>query len=276
MKATGRIDLSSWWDVVPFVIGMVHLPPLPGSPRWDGDLENVLAAAARDATVLVEAGFDAVLVENFGDAPFFPARVPPITVAAMTRAVGAVRSAVDVPVGVNVLRNDAESALAIAAATGARFIRVNVHSGSMWTDQGLLTGRAWNTLRLRRELLSEVAILADVHVKHGAPPPGVPFGEAAGDTWHRGLADALVVSGVGAGRPTDPVRVRDAAAAVPDAPLLIGSGVTPRTISSLPREIQGVIVGSSVMSEGRAGGRVEAARAGALIQAARSTPRDSG
>src|SRR5690606_17653797 len=115
---------------------------LPGAPRHTGSMEAVFDRARADATALAEAGFDGIIVENFMDSPFHPGPVPPVTVAAMTSAVGAVREVTDLPVGVNVLRNDGAAALAIAAVTGALFVRINVHAGSMWTDQGLIEGRA--------------------------------------------------------------------------------------------------------------------------------------
>ncbi|MBM4131102.1 phosphorybosylanthranilate isomerase, partial [bacterium] len=131
---------------------MIHLAPLPGSPRWGGDLGAVAAAALRDARALREGGVEVLLLENFQDAPFHPGAVPPVTVAAMTALAAAIRNdAPDCPLGINVLRNDAEAALAVAVAVGAAFIRVNVHAGAAVTDQGLLEGRAWRTLRLRRE-----------------------------------------------------------------------------------------------------------------------------
>ena len=153
------------------VVGMVHLLPLPGAPGWGGPLGKVVARAVEEARILSEEGMDGVMVENYGDIPFHPGAVPPETVAAMAVVVRAVMEAVEVPVGVNVLRNDAHGALAVAAATGARFIRVNVHTGAMWTDQGLIQGRAHETLRLRRTLAPGVAILADVLVKHSTLPP---------------------------------------------------------------------------------------------------------
>ena len=97
-------------------------------------------------------GLAVLSVENFGDAPFDIGPVGPETVAAMTLAVDAVRRVVSVPVGVNVLRNDPSSALAIAVATGASFIRVNVHHGAMVADEGILEGRASETLRARTAL----------------------------------------------------------------------------------------------------------------------------
>ncbi|MCA1789526.1 MAG: BtpA/SgcQ family protein, partial [Thioalkalivibrio sp.] len=156
-----RRMIDNLWSGSPVLIGMVHLPALPGAPRWAGTVEDVLDRAVADAAALAKAGFHGVIVENYMDAPFHPGTVPPVTVAAMTRAVSAVVDAVDVPVGVNVLRNDAAAALSIAAVTGAAFIRVNVHTGAMWTDQGLLTGLAHETLRLRRTLGTDVAIFAD-------------------------------------------------------------------------------------------------------------------
>jgi uncharacterized protein len=136
----------------PVLIGMVHLPPLPGAPRGPRERSPTSSSGPADAAALERAGFDGVIVENYMDVPFHPGAVPPVTIAAMTRIVSAVVEACRIPVGVNVLRNDARAALSIAAVTGAAFIRVNVHTGAMWTDQGLLTGSAHETLRLRRVL----------------------------------------------------------------------------------------------------------------------------
>lgn len=251
------------------VIGMVHLLPLPGAPRWAGSLERVLDRAISDARALLEGGVDAVLVENYGDAPFHADRVEPVTVAALTRAVAVVREAVGCPVGVNVLRNDARAALAVAAATGAAFIRVNVHTGGMYTDQGWIEGRAAGTLRLRETIAPAVAILADVMVKHAVAPTGLDPVDAARDAWHRGLADALIVSGTATGAPTDLDRVHAIRSAVPDAPILVGSGVTAGTVARALQAAHGVIVGSALEAGGEAGGAVEADRVRRLVEAAR-------
>ncbi len=230
---------------------------------------GVLERAVADAHALEAAGFDGIVVENYLDAPFHPGRVPAITVAALTRVVATVVERVSVPVGVNVLRNDADAALSIAAVTGARFIRINVHTGSMWTDQGLLTGQAHETLRSRRALDADVAILADVHVKHAVPPAGMSLAQAAADAWHRGLADGLVVTGSGTGLETSASDVEAVARAVPEAPIFVGSGVGPASVGSLPRGTRGAIVGSAVMRGGRAGAGVDPHRAASLVRAAR-------
>lgn len=122
------------------IIGMVHLDPLPGAPRFDGDRAAIHQRALEDARALEAGDIDGVIVENFGDAPFHPEDVPAHVVAEMTSLIGAVADEIDAPVGVNVLRNDAEAALSIAAATGASFIRINVHTGARRTDQEI--GRA--------------------------------------------------------------------------------------------------------------------------------------
>ena len=203
-----------------YAIGMVHLLPLPGSPRWAGEMDQVLERAVCDAQALARGGMDGLIVENFGDAPFCKDRVEPHTVSAMTLAVAAVRDAVQIPVGVNVLRNDSRSAMAIAAVTGASFIRVNVHTGAMVTDQGIVEGRAHDTLRYRRELGADVKLLADVLVKHATPLGALSIERAARDAAYRGLADAVIVTGVGTGQPTEVEDVIRAREAVPELSLI--------------------------------------------------------
>lgn len=235
---------------LPRLIGMIHLAALPGAPGYQGDMRRVRDAAVRDAQTLADAGFDGLMVENFGDAPFFPDDVPQETVAAVSVAVAAVVDAVAIPVGVNVLRNDAHAALAVAAATGASYIRVNVLSGTMFTDQGMIHGRAAEVARMRSRLCPDVAILADVFVKHASPPPGSTIESAANDLATRGGADAVIVSGTGTGVPADPDRVRRVAA-LTGLPVFVGSGVDAASVGGLLADAYGVIVGTS-LKRGRA------------------------
>ena len=253
---------------LPSLIGMVHLPPLPGSPRFDGDLDSVIEFARTDALILKEAGFPALMIENFGDAPFYPDQVPPITVAAMTRAVSTIAAATGLPIGVNVLRNDALAALAIAAATGGSMIRVNVLTGLMNTDQGPIVGKAAEVARERRRLCPDVAILADVLVKHASPPSGVTIEQAGLDTWERGGADALIVSGIGTGAAPDLAEAARLRKAVPDAAILVGSGASAATLGALAEIADGAIVGSSLKVDGRASGQVDPDRAREFVLAA--------
>jgi hypothetical protein len=252
------------------LIGMVHLAPLPGSPRWEGSMDRVIARAVADARAIVEGGLDALLIENFGDAPFSPGRVDAATVAAMSAAAAAIRAAVGpVPFGINVLRNDARSALGIAAATGAAFIRVNVHAGAVVTDQGLLQSEAHATLRERRLLGHEVAIFADVQTKHAAPLAPVELEQEARDLVQRSLADAVIVTGRSTGEPTALGDLEQVRRAVPGTPVLVGSGVTAESAAVLLAVADGLIVGTWLKREGRVENPVDVARVRRLVDAAR-------
>jgi len=249
------------------LIGVVHLLPLPGSPRWAGSMDAVIRAAKADAVAYERGGADAIIVENFGDAPFAKSDVAAETVAAMAAAGSAVRAAVKLPLGFNVLRNDAHAALALCAACGGSFIRVNILSGVMVTDQGVIEGRAFEVLRVRRTLAPDVKILADVHVKHAAPLAPMPIAQAALDTVERGLADALVVSGAGTGKATDPAKALEVKRACPGVPVLIGSGVTADTAHAFENTADGFIVGSSLKRGGVLSNPVDPRRVAALRRA---------
>jgi membrane complex biogenesis BtpA family protein len=208
------------------------------------------------------------MVENFHDTPFFPGSVPPETVAAMTLAVEAVMREVEIPVGINVLRNDASASLGIAAATGGAFIRVNVHTGSMFTDQGLLQGQAHETLRKRAALGISVPILADVWVKHATPPPGTRLPEAARDAWFRGGADGIVLTGSATGGATSREEVEAVRRALPeDGRVWVGSGVTPVSARAFEATAHGMIVGSTLQVGGVAGSGVDPARVRVFMEA---------
>jgi membrane complex biogenesis BtpA family protein len=254
------------------IIGMVHLDPLPGAPRFDGDRESVRERAVQDAAHLSSGGIDGIIVENFGDAPFYRDDVPKHVVAEMTHLVGSVCDTVDVPVGVNVLRNDGKAALSIAAATGASFVRVNVHTGARVTDQGLIEGQAHETLRLRERLNVDVRILADVAVKHSAPVSAENVTQSTHDAVERGLADGVIVSGAGTGRAVDRERLETVAQITDDlsVPTYIGSGVTHETVHDLLSIADGAIVGSSLKEDDVTDNPVDESRVTSLLEAARS------
>lgn len=250
------------------VIGVVHLPPLPGSPRFDGDVAAILHRARTDAQALLSGGVDGLIVENFGDVPFYPDRVPPITVAFMAVILKTLRGLSERALfGVNVLRNDAEAALAVAVAGGAHFIRVNVWTGVMATDQGLIQGPAWRVARQRRILAPTLQIFADVLVKHAAPLGEADPAQVARDTAYRGLADALIVTGPATGTAPDPNRVRRIREAVPDRPLYIGSGVTPENLAAYLPYADGFIVGSAFKKGGQAENPVDTGRVQRFLEA---------
>jgi membrane complex biogenesis BtpA family protein len=265
MKA--KSPASSLFGHRRLLIGVVHLLPLPGSPRWQGSLEAVVEHAVADARAYARGGAHALFIENFGDVPFTKAQVPPETIAAMAVAGRAVREAVTLPIGFNVLRNDAHAGLALCAACDGAFIRVNVHCGAMLTDQGIIEGAAFDTLRHRRRLCPNAEIFADVHVKHAVPVAPTPIEIAARDTVERGLADALIISGTGTGVATDLADVQRVRTACPRSKILLGSGVTVENVCDYLRFADGAIVGSSLKTGGRLGNPVDWKRVAALAKA---------
>lgn len=254
------------FDVTKPIVGMVHLGPLPGSARDSGDLDQVIARAVADARTLAAAGIDGLMVENFFDAPFCKSRVPPATIAAITRAILAVREAVDLPIGVNVLRNDVESAVAIAHVCGCAFVRCNVYVGAAVTDQGIIEGAAREALAARRALDAGVRIWADVGVKHAVILGNAPIADQASDAVERGLADALIVTGPATGSATPIERIREAKDAT-NAPVLVGSGLTAESAPTLLSVADGAIVGTSIKRDGRPDAPVDADRVRALMRA---------
>ena len=263
--------MTRFIDSAAALVGVVHLPPLPGSPRFRGDMASVISRAVADAQALTAAGFDAVLVENFGDTPFFRGRVPTETVAAMTAVGAAVRAATSLPLGINVLRNDAQTALAVAHVVGAQFIRVNVLVGARVTDQGVVESQSAELLRYRDALRAhDVAIVADVDVKHsrplGAPGPDDAADEAL-ECVERAMADVVVVTGGRTGAAADRAVCERVARAVPRTPVWLGSGVTEATLRDWLTVARGVIVGSALRADGKAGGAVDVARARAFVAA---------
>lgn len=232
------------------VVGVVHLLPLPTSPRWGGNLQRVIDRAEQEATALVSGGVNGIIVENFFDAPFPKQQVDPAVVSAVSLIVHRLQQMVTVPIGINVLRNDARSALAIATCVNAQFIRVNVLTGVMATDQGLIEGCAHDLLRYQRELGSQVKILADVLVKHARPLGSPNLTTAVQETIERGLADGIILSGWATGSPPSLEDLELAQAAAKETPVFIGSGADWDNIGRLIQSADGVIVASSLKRRG--------------------------
>jgi membrane complex biogenesis BtpA family protein len=246
------------------LIGVLHLPGLPGAPNFGGNFDAIIERAVADARAYEQGGADALVIENFGDAPFTSKSVAPETIAAMARAGCAVRGITQLPIGYNVLRNDARAAVGLAAACDGSFIRVNIHSGAMITDQGLIEGQAYETVRAKQHLCPHVQIFTDVHVKHAVPFGDWTLEDAARDTWERGGVHALIVSGVGTGHPASVEDVQTVHKACHDAPILIGSGFNLNNAKTLLPYINGAIVGSSLKQDGKLDNAVDVARVAAL------------
>lgn len=251
------------------VIGMVHLKALPGAPRYENSMTAVIDAALADAAALEQGGVDGVMVENFFDAPFFKDHVPPETVAGMTRVMTILRQKTKLPLGVNVLRNDGMSALAIAAACDAQFVRINIVSWAMLADQGIIEGKAAEIARYRKMLGANTLILTDCLTKHAEPLAPMQMEWVALDTWERGGVDALVISGKATGYATDLGDVIAARKGAPSAPLLIGSGVTVENVLDFLPIVDGVLVGTSLKADGHVDMPVDGARVRAVVDKVR-------
>ncbi|PPS42690.1 photosystem I biogenesis protein BtpA [Chroococcidiopsis sp. TS-821] len=265
------MDLKQLFKTPNPIIGVVHLLPLPTAPGWGNNLKAVIDRAEQEATALASGGVDGIIVENFFDAPFTKNQVDPAVVSAMTVVIQRLMQLVTIPIGVNVLRNDAHSALAIATVVKAQFIRVNVLTGVMATDQGLIEGQAHQLLRYRREIGSDVRIFADVLVKHARPLSSPNLTVAVQDTIERGLADAVILSGWATGSPPDLQDLELAKAAAYDTPVLIGSGANWENISTLMQAADGVIVSSSLKRHGRREQTIDPIRVSQFVEAARSS-----
>ncbi|MCU0516582.1 MAG: BtpA/SgcQ family protein [Oscillatoria sp. Prado101] len=263
------MDLIQIFKTANPIIGVVHLLPLPTSPRWGGSLRAVVERAAQEATALASGGVNGIIVENFFDAPFTKGQVDPAVVSSMTLIVHQLMDLLTLPVGINVLRNDAHSGLAIASCVGAKFIRVNVLTGVMATDQGLIEGQAHELLRYRRELGSDVKILADVLVKHARPLGSPNLTTAVQETIQRGLADGVILSGWATGSPPTLEDLELAKAAAGGTPVFIGSGATWENISTLIGAADGVIVSSSLKRHGRIEQPIDPIRVSQFVEATR-------
>jgi uncharacterized protein len=261
--------IDAWKSVNKPILGMLHLGPLPGSPLYGGSISKVRDTLLADAQKLAEGGVHGLMIENFGDTPFYPGPVPGYVIAHMTALAAEVRRvAPNLPLGINVLRNDGLAALSIAHAVGAQYIRVNVLCGARLADQGILHGIAHDLLRLRKQLdASDIKIFADVDVKHSAALAQRPLVDEVDDTIERGLADALVVSGAGTGKLTDPEKVRQVKAAARKTPVFLGSGVTPQSLASLMPHADGFIVGTYFKEDGDPLKPVDPARVRELMKA---------
>jgi membrane complex biogenesis BtpA family protein len=262
------------------IIGVVHLLPLPGSARWDGQMETICRRAEQEAMALATGGVHGIIIENFFDSPFTKQRLDAVTISAMTIAVKRVMSLCPLPIGINCLRNDGLSAMAIATATGASFIRVNVLSGAMLTDQGIIEGIANELLIYRKNLgaAQSVKIFADILVKH-AVPLGVSFGkneknglannpdiaQIAKETKERALADALIISGAATGDPPSLDDLKIVRQALVDCPLLAGSGVDKENIAAILDIADGAIIASSLKQQGLVNNPIDVERVKNLL-----------
>lgn len=259
------------------LIGMVHVGALPGTPHAVETLDAVVRRAELDARHLIDAGFEALIVENMHDRPYLRGAVGPEIVAALTRVTLAVRElAPGLPLGVQVLAGANEAALAVALATGADFVRAEGFVFASVADEGLFDeAAAGKLLRYRRAIGADhIAVYADIKKKHSAHAltADVDLAETARAAFFCG-ADGVIVTGVATGSAAAPEDLAAVRGAVGDAPVLVGSGVTPENASAFVAGSDGLIIGSSAKTDGDWRRDVEPRRASALVEAVQAARR---
>lgn len=257
------------------VLGVIHLLPMPGSPRFDGQLDIALERAEQEAASLASGGVNGIIIENFFDVPFTKERVDTATACAMTLAAQRVKAISGLPLGINVLRNDARTALSIATVVEAQFIRVNVLTGAMLCDQGIIEGEAHELMLYRRHLGMErkIRIFADVMVKHAVPlGQWSDIRQQAADTVKRALADAIIVTGQATGSAPVTEDLQAVRETVPNTPIFVGSGTNQDNVGSLLQLADGIIVASSVKRQGILENPVDIGRVRSLVEAVRKLP----
>ncbi len=232
------------FDIEKPIIGVIHLLPLPGTPKGQS-FDLVLKRAVSEALILEEGGVDGLIIENFGDIPYVKDIAGPETIAFMTAIMREISMSVSLPLGINILRNCVESAIAVAAAAGGKFVRANIWMGAYLTDQGLIEGKAYNALRFRRMINADhIKIFADIRVKHAHPLVPINIEDEVKDNIERGLADALIVTGSRTGQPPAPDYVSNVKKIAGNTPILIGSGLNINNVKELLSIADGAIVGT--------------------------------
>ncbi len=232
------------------IIGVIHLPPLPGSPNYENtSLNSIIKRAINDGMALEQGGVDGVIVENFWDSPFEKTINDPVTIASMTLVTHKIREKLNIPVGVNLLRNSAIEAAAIASATNSKFIRVNVYVETVATDSGIIEPIAPILLRYMKQRNISLGILADVHVKHGKVIGERSIIETAKDALTRGGATAVIVTGKRTGEPPED-KVLKSFKSANVMPVIIGSGLKKENIGLL-EYVNGAIVGTYFKEKGQ-------------------------
>ena len=250
------------------LIGMVHVGALPGTPFASDPIEELERQAVEEAKQIQDSGFDAIIVENMHDAPYVHGDyLGPEIVAAMTRVTGAVRNAVQIPVGIQILSGGNRHAIGVALTNGLPFIRCENFVFAHVADEGILSeAEAGGLLRYRKSIGAEhVKIFCDIKKKHAshAITSDIDLAEMA----HAGEffgADGFVVTGISTGRAAELEDVKAVRSAT-DLPVIVGSGVTPGYASALAEYADALIVGSYIKHDGFWKNPVDPQRAKAIV-----------
>ncbi|WP_241524080.1 BtpA/SgcQ family protein [Oceaniglobus indicus] len=271
-KSAGGDQILKMFKTRHAVIGVIHCPAFPGSPRYDGrSMDALIETALKDARAYAEGGVDGLIVENHGDVPFLrPADIGHETTAFITATTRAVIAETGLPTGINILANAPIPALAAASASGALFIRVNQWANAYVSNEGLLDGEAALAMRYRRQIAADnVAIFADSHVKHGAH---AITADRTIEELTRDLeffdADVVIATGQRTGDAVTDTELATVTGAT-GLPVVVGSGVTRDNLDRILMQCRGVIVGSSLKAGSVWWNEVETDRVSAFMDRAR-------
>jgi membrane complex biogenesis BtpA family protein len=259
--------IESLFGVKRALIGAVHLQALPGTPANKLDLAEIAATAVAEARTYSDAGFHGIVMENTHDRPYLKVTVGPEIVAAMSVVGAEVRRAVDLPLGIQVLAGANSSALAVALACGASFVRAEGFVFAHIADEGLIESCAGPLLRYRRAIGADhIRVFGDVKKKHSAHAitADVDIVETAKAAEFFSV-DGVIVSGIATGHPADPGEVAAVADAV-SVPTLVGSGITAENIGAFSNA-DAFIVGSSIKRDGLWSSPIDVERTRMLVRA---------
>lgn len=262
--------IKSVFGVKRALVGVVHLQALPGTPASKFDLATIASMAVDEAIVYKDAGFHGIAIENTHDRPYLKASVGPEIVAAMAVIGMEIRRAVVLPLGVQVLAGANSSALAVALACDASFVRVEGFVFAHVADEGLIEASAGPLLRYRRAIAADhIRVFADVKKKHSAHAitADVDIVETAKAAEFFSV-DGVIVSGMATGEPAEPSEVAAVAEAV-NVPTLVGSGITAENIGQFS-SADALIVGSSIKKDGSWMNPIDEERTRALVRAFQS------
>lgn len=248
--------------------GMIHVPALPGSPKHTLSIRDIVKFCLIDAEALVSNKITHLFIENFWDSPFPKSNSQAHVIAGITLVANEIKTKFpSVTLGINILRNDAKSALGIATITQSEVIRVNVLTHARVTDQGIIEGCAFDIKNYSELLNSSVKIWADVEVKHSAPLAPVPIEDTIHDSLERGGADCIIFSGSRTGQPANLKQLKTLIDnhVLPPEKIVIGSGINNQNLSDYLDVAHNFIVGSSLKFNNKLSNHIDPEKVARLV-----------
>lgn len=251
------------------IIAMCHFPPMPGSPLYDarGGVQAIREWVARDVRSLQDGGVDAIMFCNEGDRPY-NFKASPASLATMAATIGQLQSEIRVPFGCDILW-DPQGAIALAKATGARFVR-EVFTGVYASDMGLWNTSCGEALRYRRNIDAvDLKLIFNINAEFAGFIDRRPLDLIAKSAVFSSLADIVAVSGTMTGQSAQVSDLELVKSALPDTPVVANTGVRAENVRDILRVADGVIVGTALKQDGDTWNAVDPDRVKRFVEAAR-------